>query len=107
MPLKIFSYHPDISSRLRFISFAFLIVAICSFFATPFFMAGKMDIKFILFVGILSLLISYGLSKLKRWSVYLIAIAVFISIFIVKLVEISIIFSLAFFVVIFDWKKLN
>ncbi len=102
-----FSYHSNIPPRLHFISLAFLFIAVCSFFATPFFMTEKIDIKYILLLGIISLLISVGLSKLKRWSAYLIVTTIVISFFVIKLVEITIIFLLAFFIVMFYWKKLN
>jgi len=103
-----FSYHPDIPFGIRRVSFLWLFPSVFCFLAIPYIIIehlGEELLFYVVFIGISGLFISYGLSRLKRWSIYLSGLVLIISSFISR--EISILFLIAFIFVVLHWKKFS
>ena len=92
---NLFSYHADTPTEVRIASRLWLFPTVFSVLAIPYIIIEDLGTKLLLytiFIGISSFLISYGLSHLKRWSIYLFGALMAISLFIIG--GTSILFSL-------------
>lgn len=104
MRLKHFLYPPAIPLEVRIASLLWLVPTVFSLWALPQIITddlGTVLLLYTTFLGISGLFISYGLSHLKRWSIYLFAAVMII------LGGASIVFLIAFIFVLRHWKKFN
>ena len=105
---KLFSYSKNIPNSVRIASFLWLFPTIFSILVIPYIIVKGLNLDLVLytaFMGISGLLISYGLSHLKRWAVYLFGAIIVLSFFITGAG--STLFLIVFLFLLPHWRKFN
>ena len=91
---RIFMCHPDAPRIVRYLVFLWLLFAVSPwiFLVMSYFFLGEVLIEGILYIStalwsVFYLLLAYGFSNLKRWSLYLLGVLSIVGLFVIEDIE--------------------